>query len=92
MRKLQIDKQIIKREIILWLQYFCISLVSVILAYDIYITDKYGPPQEGVDINFDGLVRQLFYGFLGPWLVIFLILSAIRIALLVIIHSRKNHS
>lgn len=76
----------------LWLltQYFFISFLAAFFAYD-YLTAQMFGPLGDVDINLAGLFRNMWRGFLRPWLLVFLGLSAIRIAMIMfIVHFRTE--
>jgi hypothetical protein len=70
------------RELLVWLQYFVISSLAAVWAYDSYITKRYGPPTEGVDVNLMGLLRVMWSMYLVPWLGAFFSLCAVRFLLL----------
>lgn len=79
-------KQKVVREALIWIQYFVIASLSAVWAYDSYITKRYGPPSEGVDVNLMGLLRVMWSMYLVPWLVAFLSLCALRFLLLFLSH------
>jgi hypothetical protein len=73
------------REAVIWVQYFIISSLSAVWAYDSYLTARYGLPNEGIEAyHFRGLLRDLWSGYFVPWLAAFLSLCALRFLILVI--------
>jgi hypothetical protein len=76
-------KERVVREAVIWIQYFVISSLSAVLAHEHYLEALYGPPVEGVESrHIMSHLRDLWYGFSVPWLVIFLSLCALRFLIL----------
>lgn len=85
-------KEKIIREVVIWIQYFVISSLSAVWAHDYYLSERYGPPEVGVDaIHLTSLLRDLWRGYFVPWLVAFLSLCALRFLLLFLSH-RFGHA
>jgi len=92
MSRSKIEKPKVTIEIIIWIQYFVISLLAAVWAYNRYITQVNGPPAVGMDINLFGLFRKMFYLYLWPWLLAFLLLSGCRFLFMFIFSKVKKRS
>jgi membrane associated rhomboid family serine protease len=88
----EMRKQEVKSEIVIWIQYFIISLLAAVWAYDRYTTQVNGPPVVGMDENLFGLLRKMFYLFLKPWFLTFFLLSASRFLFIFIVSKLRKRS
>ena len=86
------QKTFLLEEIKYFSWYFVVGLFAAIIAYDHYITERYGPPVDGVDVNLAGMLRILWYQFMIPYLIAFLMLNSVRLIVLTISRIRKNKS
>ena len=71
-----------RREVITWTQYFVISLLAAVWAYDSFISKSTGPIAEGIDINALGMIRVMWHTYLLPFVCAFAVLSALRLLFL----------
>lgn len=83
-------KQRIKSETAIWIQYFVISLLAAIWAYDRYTRQIYGPAVAGIDENLLGMLRKMIYLFLEPWSFAFVLLSASRLISILLVDKLKS--
>lgn len=83
-------KQMIKTEALIWIQYFLISLLAAIWAYDRYVGRISGAPAIGEDVNLFGFFRKMFYLYLEPWFVVFFLLTVSRLAIVLLINRSKS--
>ncbi|MBX3277648.1 MAG: hypothetical protein KF868_06550 [Acidobacteria bacterium] len=83
-------KKRIARELLILVQYFVISALAAIWAFDSYTTGRFGQPEEGVDINSMGLLRVIWSSYLKPWMTVFLGLCLVRLVILFFFLSRDD--
>ncbi len=88
-----INKAILKRELAILAQYFIISLIAALWAYNAIMTDIF--PLEGtVDINPRSVLRVMWQIYLFPFVSAFFTLSVLRVLYLLLFDkkSRKNET
>lgn len=78
-------KKVTKDDLVAWVQYFFIALLAELAAGMALL-----PYQQGNDINVYGYFQKTVQPHLYIWLIVFMILSALRFFILLI--SRKNKS
>jgi hypothetical protein len=86
------QKTFLREELKYFSWYFVVSLFASILANDHYITLRFGNPEDGVDVNYLGMLRGLWYDFIIPYVIAFLLLNSVRLIILTISSVRKNKS
>ena len=83
------QKTFLREEIKYFCWYFVVGLLASILAHDSYIS-KGEPPEVGVDVNAVGMLRVLWYDFITPYVIAFLILNSVRLIILIVVRIRKK--
>jgi hypothetical protein len=77
-----------KDDLVTWVQYFLIALLAELAAGMASL-----PYEQGNDINIYGYFQKRVQPHLYVWFIIFLTLSALRVAFRLILKRRiKNHS
>lgn len=75
--------------------YLIIGLMAALWAHDRYTSNLYPPCEDCpvLDINTFGMLRQLWYAVVWPYIIAFIVLSLIRhLILLVIIWIKRKTS
>lgn len=85
-----ISKDRLKNELKVWLQYLTLSLLAIVFAY-LLMAIKQSKASED-DMHFDSLMRIMWAGYLLPWLIIFIILSALRFLVLFLFSRPKKNN
>ena len=87
------NKRVIKRELIIWLQYFIIAFIAAAMAENASTTRLLGGeggnnPGNFDSINFWEMILSMWHTYYRRWLLIFLTLSAVRFLVLFILNRR----
>jgi hypothetical protein len=87
-----INKALLKRELTVLAQYFIISLIAALWAYNAIMTDIF-PPEPGLDeFHMPSMLRVMWQIYLFPFVSAFLTLSILRLLYLLLFDKKSKNN
>ncbi len=93
-------KELVKRELIVWMQYLLIGFIAAVVAFDMWERahlplgpSNIAPAKEIVEaVNVKGMLWNLWHDYYRWWLVVFAGLSLARLSLIYVAKRAKDKS